>query len=46
VLFEGRAEAGRYESVRVDGSSLPAGAYTVVLEGERVRGSTRVVLLK
>jgi hypothetical protein len=46
VLFEGRAEAGRYESVRVDGSSLPAGAYTVVLEGETVRGSTRVVLLK
>jgi hypothetical protein len=32
--------------VRVDGSSLPSGAYTVVLEGETVRGTTRVVLIK
>ena len=45
-LYDGYAEAGRYESVRVDGTALPSGTYTVVLEGETVRGSTRVVLIK
>jgi hypothetical protein len=46
TLFEGYAEAGRYETVRVDGTSLPSGSYTVSLEGEAVRGSTRIVLMK
>jgi len=46
TLYEGYAEAGRHESVRVDGSGLPSGTYTVVLEGEAVRGTTRVVLIK
>src|SRR5690606_13249866 len=45
-LHEGYAEAGRYETVRVDGSSLPSGTYTVVLQGESVRGTTRIVLIK
>ena len=46
TLYEGYAEAGRRESVRVDGSGLPSGTYTVVLEGETVRGTTRVVLIR
>ncbi len=45
-LFNGRAEADKYESIRVDGSNLPSGAYTVRLEGETVQGSTRIVLIK
>lgn len=45
-LFEGHLEADRYETVRVDGSNLPSGAYTVRLEGATVQGSTRIVLIK
>ncbi len=45
-LYEGFAEANRFESVRVDGSNLPSGAYTVRLEGENVLGTTRIVLIK
>jgi hypothetical protein len=46
TLFEGYAEANRYETVRVDGDALTSGTYTVRLEGESVNGSTRVVLVK
>lgn len=46
TLFEGQAEGGRSESVRVDGSALPAGTYVVRLEGEAVRGAMRIVLLR
>jgi hypothetical protein len=45
-LYEGYAEANHYETVQVDGTALPSGTYTVVLEGESVRGTTRVVLIK
>jgi hypothetical protein len=44
MLFDGHAAANRSETVAVDGSALPAGTYVVRLEGERVRGATRVVL--
>lgn len=45
-LYDGFAEASRYETVRVDGSNLPSGAYTVRLEGESIQGSTQIVLIK
>ncbi len=45
-LYDGYAEANRFESVRVDGSSLPSGTYTVRLEGDNVLGTTRIVLVK
>ena len=45
-LHEGYAEAGRFESVRIDGSNLPSGTYTVRLEGENILGTTRIVLIK
>lgn len=45
-LHEGYAEAGRFESVRIDGTNLPSGTYTVRLEGEDVLGTTRIVLIK
>ncbi|HYE95189.1 MAG TPA: T9SS type A sorting domain-containing protein [Rubricoccaceae bacterium] len=45
VLFEGRMPADRQETVQVDGAPLPAGTYVVRLEGERVMGATRIVLL-
>ena len=45
-IFDGYAEANRFETVRVDGSGLPSGAYTVRMEGETVQGSTRIVLIK
>ncbi len=46
TLFEGFAQANRPESVRVDGSGLPSGTYTVRLDGETVRGSIRIVLVR
>ena len=46
TLHEGTADADAFVSVEVDGSSLPSGTYTVSLEGESVRGSTRVVLIR
>ena len=46
ALWSGRAEAGRYETVRVEGRGLPAGAYVVRLVGETARGSARVVLVR
>ncbi len=45
-LFDGYLEANRFETVRVDGSELPSGTYTVRMEGETVQGTTRVVLIK
>lgn len=45
-LHRGYAEAGRSESIRIDGSNLPSGTYTVRLEGESILGTTRVVLIK
>ena len=45
-IFDGYAEANRFETVRVDGSFLPSGTYTVRLEGEDILGTTRVVLIK
>ena len=44
TLFEGLAQEGRYETVRVDGNNLPGGTYVVRVEGERVQGTTRIVL--
>ncbi|HYE96610.1 MAG TPA: T9SS type A sorting domain-containing protein, partial [Rubricoccaceae bacterium] len=46
TLFEGMVAAGRDEHVRIDGTNLPSGAYTVRLVGERAQATTRVVLLK
>ncbi len=45
-LFNSYLDGNKFESVRVDGSNLPSGAYTVRLDGESVQGSTRVVLIK
>ena len=45
-LYNGYVSADKYESIRVDGSHLPSGAYTVRMEGETVQGSTRIVLIK
>lgn len=44
TLFDGHAQADRYETVRVDGSGLPSGTYVVRVTGERVQGTTRVTL--
>lgn len=44
TLFDGLAQEGRYETVRVDGAGLPGGTYVVRVEGERVQGTTRIVL--
>lgn len=44
TLFDGYAQADRYETVRVDGSGLPSGTYVVRVTGERVQGTTRVTL--
>ncbi|MDX1439023.1 MAG: T9SS type A sorting domain-containing protein [Rubricoccaceae bacterium] len=46
TLFSGFVESNRFETVRIDGSRLPSGTYTVRLEGENILGSTRVVLIK
>ncbi|NNF58555.1 MAG: T9SS type A sorting domain-containing protein [Rhodothermaceae bacterium] len=46
TLYEGFAEADRYETVQVNGSDLPSGTYTVRLNGESISGSTRIVLVK
>ncbi len=45
-LYNGYVEANRFETVRVDGSELPSGTYTVRMEGEAVQGTTRIVLIK
>jgi len=45
-LYDGYAEANHFETVRVDGSFLPSGTYTVRLEGETILGTTRIVLIK
>lgn len=44
TLFDGTAQEDRYETVRVDGSSLPGGTYVVRVVGESVQGTTRIVL--
>ena len=46
TLYEGTPSAGAAETVVIDGSSLPSGAYTVRLEGTSVSASTRIVVLK
>ena len=46
-LYNGMPEANRYETVRVDGSNLASGTYTVRLVGENALvGTTRIVLVK
>ncbi|MCH7976866.1 MAG: T9SS type A sorting domain-containing protein [Bacteroidetes bacterium] len=45
-LYDGYAEANHFETIRVDGSFLPSGTYSVRLEGETVLGTTRIVLIK
>lgn len=44
TLFDGHAQADRYETVQVDGSGLPSGTYVVRVTGERVQGTTRITL--
>ena len=46
TLFDGPLAAGRYETVSIDGAGLPPGTYIVVLDGESVRASSRVVLVR
>ena len=46
TLFAGPLEGGVYETVEIDGASLPAGTYVVRVEGAAVAGSTRVVLAR
>ena len=46
TLFTGFVESNHFETVRIDGSRLPSGTYTVRLEGESVFGSTRIALIK
>lgn len=46
TLFNGFVESNQFETIRIDGSGLPSGTYTVRMEGESVLGSTRVVLIK
>jgi len=45
TLYEGEAAAGRTETVQVEGGGLPSGTYVVRLEGERVQGALRLVLV-
>ncbi len=46
VLFDGVAAQGEWQTVRVDGRTLPAGTYVVRVRGETARGTTRVVLVR
>jgi hypothetical protein len=45
-LFDGWARENREEIVRIDGTTLPAGAYIVRVQGEHVAGSIRVALVR
>ena len=45
-LYNGYVNSNTFETIRVDGSGLPSGAYTVRLAGETVQGSTRIALIK
>ena len=38
--------ANRYETVQIDGNGLATGTYVVVLRGETVHASTRIVLVR
>lgn len=46
TLFDGPVEANRYETLQIDGASLPTGTYVVRVEGETASGSTRIVLAR
>ena len=46
TLFDGDLAAGRYETVQVEGAGLAPGTYIVVLDGESVRASSRIVLAR
>ncbi|WP_412067379.1 T9SS type A sorting domain-containing protein [Rubrivirga sp. IMCC43871] len=46
VLFDGVAPGGQWQSLLVDGRTLPAGTYVIRLQGESVQGTTRVVLVR
>ncbi|WP_420457228.1 T9SS type A sorting domain-containing protein [Rubrivirga sp.] len=46
VLFDGVAAQGEWQTVRVDGRTLPAGTYVVRVRGETARGTVRVVLVR
>lgn len=43
-LFNGTVQADRYQTVQIDGTGLPSGTYVVRVTGERVQGTTRIVL--
>ena len=46
ALFEGVATEDTWQTLRVDGRTLPAGTYVVRLRGDSARGTTRVVLVR
>lgn len=46
VLYEGVPAANETQTVQVDGSRLPSGIYIVMLEGEGIRATQRITLLK
>jgi len=46
TLYAGTPNAGAVQTVTVDGADLPAGVYTVRLEGNGVSASKRITLVK
>lgn len=46
VLFDGVASQTSWQTLEIDGRQLPAGTYVVRVQGETVRGTTRVVLVR
>ncbi len=46
VLLDGAVAGGSWQTVEIDGTTLPAGTYVVRVHGESARGTTRVVLVR
>ncbi len=46
TVFAGQVEANTMQTVRIDGSGLPSGAYVLQLKGQSFQAAQQVILLK